>query len=535
MSDENKINEQITKEMQNSREWLSEFENPESKLNWAKEPFERNAIFLGAVLNFLPNPFYVIDASDYTIKAANAAAQFGRLTKDSTCYALTHKTDEPCHSESHPCPLKKIKELKHPVTVEHIHIDSHGNPKNVEVHAFPIFDANGNLSSIIEYALDISDRKQAEEKLRISEERFMQIAEASEEWIWEVDIDGLFSYASPVVEKILGWKPSEIVGKKHFYDLFAPDSKEQLKKAAFEIFSKRKSFRRFTNVNAHRNGNHVILETSGLPILDKDENLLGYRGVDTDVTERIRAEEALKKAHDDLERRVEERTAELRKIYDERTFIRDTFGAYLSDEVATEILKSPEGVKLGGETREMTILVSDLREFSAITESMEASQIVQIINSYHEKMIPIVMRHEGTVDEFIGDGILAFFGAPRILPDHPRRAVACALEMHAAMEELNKENPVFGLPQIEMGIGISTGHLVVGSIGTDKRRKYGAVGSPINVAFRLEEKARPGEILITEGVKDKLGKTLKIGSHWNESLKGIGKTAIYRVIGMKKI
>jgi class 3 adenylate cyclase len=91
-----------------------------------------------------------------------------------------------------------------------------------------------------------------------------------------------------------------------------------------------------------------------------------------------------------------------------------------------------------------------------------------------------------------------------------------------------------GLPEIEVGIGISTGNLVVGSIGTEKRRKYGAIGTPINVAFRLEEKARPGEILVTEGVKRKIGSILQIGSRWNESLKGIGKTVIHRGIGLKK-
>ena len=99
MIDDITTKEQVTLGMQNYRKWLGEFENPESKLNFAKEPFEKNAILLGAVLNFLPNPFYVIDASDYTVKAANGAAQFGRLTKDSTCRALTHKINEPCHSE----------------------------------------------------------------------------------------------------------------------------------------------------------------------------------------------------------------------------------------------------------------------------------------------------------------------------------------------------------------------------------------------------------------------------------------------------
>ena len=243
----------------------------------------------------------------------------------------------------------------------------------------------------------------------------------------------------------------------------------------------------------------------------------------------------MQKSHDELERRVNERTAELLKSYKEGAFIRETFGAYLSDEIASEILASPEGVKLGGEIREMTVLVSDLRGFTSTTENMEPPQIVKIINRYLEKMIDIIMRHEGTIDEFTGDGILVFFGAPRRTKDHAWRASACALEMQESMKEFNEENLRLGLPQLEMGIGISCGQLVVGNIGSERRKKYGAVGSVINTAFRLEEKARPAEILVTQAVKDRLGGKVQTGAYWKDNLKGIGNTVIYRVTGINEI
>jgi len=144
---------------------------------------------------------------------------------------------------------------------------------------------------------DITERKQAEEALRESESRFSGIAENALEWIWEVDINGEYTYASPVCEKILGYKPEELLGK-HFYDLFLPEEREQLKKAALNTFAKKKPFREFINQNMHKNGEIVWLSTSGVPILDERGNLLGYRGADTDITERKQAEEALKESEE---------------------------------------------------------------------------------------------------------------------------------------------------------------------------------------------------------------------------------------------
>jgi PAS domain S-box-containing protein len=140
--------------------------------------------------------------------------------------------------------------------------------------------------------------KEVEKALQESEERFKQIAESSGEFIWEVDVNGLYTYANPVVEEILGYRPDEIIGKKHFYDFFHPDIREPLKKAAFEIVAKKAIFRNFTNPNVRKNGETVILETSGLPIIDDKGNLLGYRGSDRDVTERKKAEDALRESEE---------------------------------------------------------------------------------------------------------------------------------------------------------------------------------------------------------------------------------------------
>ncbi|MDD5255722.1 MAG: PAS domain S-box protein [Candidatus Omnitrophica bacterium] len=130
-------------------------------------------------------------------------------------------------------------------------------------------------------------------ELKESESRFSQVAENAEEWFWEVDGKGFYTYSSPVVEKILGYKPEEIVGRKYFYDFFPPESREGLKRAAMEAFARKEPFRGFVNTNVHKDGRLVVLETSGAPLLDNQGVLLGYRGVDADITERRQHEERL--------------------------------------------------------------------------------------------------------------------------------------------------------------------------------------------------------------------------------------------------
>ena len=140
---------------------------------------------------------------------------------------------------------------------------------------------------------DITNRKQADEALRQSELRFKQISEHSGEWIWEVDQNGLYKYSSPIVKNILGYEPDEIVKNKYFYDFFHPTIREELKCAALAAFSRRETFENFVNINIHKDGREVILSTSGIPMLDDNGNLTGYRGVDTDITERKRSEETI--------------------------------------------------------------------------------------------------------------------------------------------------------------------------------------------------------------------------------------------------
>jgi PAS domain S-box-containing protein len=171
-----------------------------------------------------------------------------------------------------------------------------GMIKYASVNARLIFDENNNPVKINGALRDITERKLAEAELSTSVKRFKQVAESAGEWIWEVDASGLYTYSSPVVEKILGYTPDEIVGKKHFYELFYSENKEEIKNNALRFFALKQPMKKFINQNVHKNGTQVWLSTSGSPILDDYGGLLGYQGVDTDITERMKVEEALKES-----------------------------------------------------------------------------------------------------------------------------------------------------------------------------------------------------------------------------------------------
>ena len=202
-------------------------------------------------------------------------------------------------------------------------------------------------------------------------------------------------------------------------------------------------------------------------------------------------------------------------------FIRATFGRYLSDEIVTDILERPEGLELGGDLRRVTIMMSDIRGFTTLSEQLAPDQVVTLINRYLGAMTDIIMAHQGTIDEFIGDAILAVFGAPQRRDDDPDRAVQCALEMQAAMEEINRLNREDGLPEISTGIALNTGDVIAGNIGSERRSKYGFVGHPMNVTSRIEDVTAGGEILIAESTLKSLQGKYRTGECRELKVKGI--------------
>jgi adenylate cyclase len=241
------------------------------------------------------------------------------------------------------------------------------------------------------------------------------------------------------------------------------------------------------------------------------------------VIARVKTQLSLKYAMEEVRRLVGE--------LDRRNqFIRKTFGRYLSDDIVADLLETPDGLALGGEKRLVTVLMSDLRGFTATSERLKPEQVVRILNRYLGAMAEVITHNRGTIDEFIGDAVLALFGAPHQQPDDAARAVACAIEMQLAMAAVNEANRAEGLPALQMGIAVNTGEVVVGNIGSETRAKYGVVGSAVNLTARIESCTLGGQVFVSEMTREAVEASLDVGARMTVDAKGFeAPIAFYEV------
>ena len=184
--------------------------------------------------------------------------------------------------------------------------------------------------------------------------------------------------------------------------------------------------------------------------------------------------------------------------------IQNAFGRYVNDYVLNQLLEGPDGEALAGMEREVTILFADVRGFTHLSEGLKAPAVVALLKEVFQLASDRILERGGTIDKFIGDSVMAYFGAPVQQPDHVLRAVSAAVEILRSIEARNRRLRVSGEPTglpVQVGIGIHTGLVVVGDVGSDRRSDFTVVGDAVNVAHRLEKLARPGQILVSEAVQ----------------------------------
>lgn len=199
------------------------------------------------------------------------------------------------------------------------------------------------------------------------------------------------------------------------------------------------------------------------------------------------------------------------------------FGRYFSGEVVDVILDRPEGATIGGEKREVTIMMSDLRGFTSLSEDMEPEAVTHLLNYYYEKMLEAILKYHGTVIELLGDGVLSVFGAPLHSEDHTSDAIAAAISMQNAMKEVNAYCTDQGYANLEMGIGIHSGEVFVGNVGSEKMMRYNVIGRVVNECSRIESNSVGGQVLVSEESLSKVCYPVDVAGRINIMAKGLKK------------
>ncbi|MFH1117857.1 MAG: adenylate/guanylate cyclase domain-containing protein [Pseudomonadota bacterium] len=206
----------------------------------------------------------------------------------------------------------------------------------------------------------------------------------------------------------------------------------------------------------------------------------------------------------------------------ERDLIQHTFGRYVDRNVAQDLMKRPEALRLGGEIKTVTIMMSDIRDFTVMSEKLRPEEVIKILNRYFARMIAVIERYKGIIVDFYGDSILVFFnGVESDVPLRAVDAVHCALEMQHEMKSFIKESVGLGLPEFTMGIGIHTGEVIVGNIGTETRAKYGIVGANVNLTDRIQYAATGGKVVVSEETYNSICAKLSVASEFDVCLKGV--------------
>lgn len=386
-----------------------------------------------------------------------------------------------------------------------------------------IEDAQGQPLEIVGSWADISARKKAEQALgeRMALMNDLEtLVGASPAIIYTTQVSGDYActFVSENLDAIMGYAPWEMRDDKKFWvKRLHPADSTRVFTEMDRIVSQGKGALEYRF--RHRDGHYIWIQDTFTVTHGDDGKPQEIVGSWADISDRKRIEAELQHLAEQVELR--------------NKFIRETFGRYLTDEVVATVLESPSGLQIGGEKRKVTMLMSDLRGFTSMSERLPPERVVAMLNRYLTSMVAVIKQYQGTIDEFIGDAIFVLFGAPTWQEDDAQRAVACAVAMQLAMGGVNEQNKQEDLPELEMGIGIHTGQVVLGNIGSSERMKYGVVGSQVNLTSRIQSYTTGGQILISETTRQDVGRILKPGRQMEIKAKGIEHPiALYEALGI---
>ncbi|MEE8398965.1 MAG: PAS domain S-box protein [Desulfobacterales bacterium] len=387
-----------------------------------------------------------------------------------------------------------------------------GSEVPVEVYSSRI--AVDGKDAILAAIHDISKRKQAEEVIRDSERRYRSLVESTDDSIYLVNSECRYLFVNGRHLSRLGCRIDEAIGHR-YAEFHSKADAEAFRLKVEDVFSTGRSTQH--EHRSDRDGTFFIRTFS--PVREVGGKPIYVTVISKDITARKQTEEKLREA----EREATKLTKFLQKL----------FGRYVSDEVMESLLKDPSGLNLGGEKKRVSIMISDLRGFTGISEHMSPEDVVRMLNTYFKIMVDIIDPYQGTIIEILGDSLFVIFGAPKLMADRAQGAIACAISMQNAMDHVNEENRARGLPELEMGIGLHDAEVIVGNIGSDKRVKYSVVGNGVNLTSRIEAYTVGGQIFISEPMHQQVGEKVRISAQMDILPKGTERPLrIYGVSGI---
>jgi PAS domain S-box-containing protein len=368
-----------------------------------------------------------------------------------------------------------------------LHREGHEFPIELSLSTWIVPSGERRFAGIIR---DVSERAALVEALRASEEQFEAVLRSAADAIVVADAQGTFLLCNPAAEQLLGHRAEDLLGRS--LTAIIPERFHEAHRAGIERVrggGERHLIGGTVEVAArHASGEEIPVELS-LSTWETERGRF-FAGILRDVRERKRAEEELRQAYEELEEKTEQLEGLSGKL-----------AKYLSRQVYDSIFAGRTEVRVESYRKKLTVFFSDIQGFTELTDSMEAEPLSALLNDYLSEMSRIALSHGGTIDKFIGDGIMIFFGDPDTLGER-EDALACArmaIEMRERVHELHEQwvNERGVSSPLHVRMGINTGFCTVGNFGSEDRLDYTIVGGQVNAASRLEANAAPDQILIS--------------------------------------